>query len=42
MADTALMHTYGRLPVAFASGQGAWLKDTEGKDYLDALSGIAV
>ena len=42
MAETALMHTYGRLPVAFASGQGAWLKDTQGKDYLDALSGIAV
>lgn len=42
MADSALMHTYGRLPVAFASGKGAWLKDTEGKDYLDALSGIAV
>ncbi|SFB85186.1 acetylornithine aminotransferase [Marinospirillum celere] len=42
MADTALMHTYGRLPIAFASGKGAWLTDTEGKTYLDALSGIAV
>lgn len=42
MAESALMHTYGRLPVAFASGKGAWLTDTEGKTYLDALSGIAV
>jgi len=37
-----LMHTYQRLPVTFAQGQGAWLTDTEGRRYLDALSGIAV
>lgn len=37
-----LMNTYDRLPVAFASGEGAWLRDTTGKTYLDALSGIAV
>ena len=37
-----LMNTYGRLPVAFSHGQGSWLFDTEGKRYLDALSGIAV
>ncbi|WP_114416484.1 aspartate aminotransferase family protein [Marinospirillum perlucidum] len=42
MADSALMHTYGRLPVAFASGKGVWLTDTEGKQYLDGISGIAV
>ncbi|MFK7161417.1 aspartate aminotransferase family protein [Marinospirillum sp. MEB164] len=42
MATSALMHTYGRLPVAFAEGQGAWLTDTAGRRYLDALSGIAV
>jgi len=36
------MHTYQRLPVTFAHGEGAWLVDTEGKRYLDVLSGIAV
>jgi len=37
-----VMDTYSRLPVAFASGHGATLVDTEGRDYLDAISGIAV
>lgn len=36
------MATYGRLPVAFERGAGAWLWDTRGRKYLDALSGIAV
>jgi acetylornithine aminotransferase len=36
------MNTYARLPVTFERGEGAWLWDTEGKRYLDALSGIAV
>ena len=37
-----VMNTYARLPIAFSHGQGAWLWDTEGRRYLDALSGIAV
>jgi len=37
-----VMNTYARLPIAFSHGEGAWLWDTEGKCYLDALSGIAV
>jgi acetylornithine/N-succinyldiaminopimelate aminotransferase len=37
-----LMATYKRLPVAFERGDGVWLWDTEGRRYLDALSGIAV
>lgn len=37
-----VMNTYARLPVAFEKGEGAWLWDTEGKRYLDGLSGIAV
>lgn len=41
MSD-ALMNTYGRLPVSFEKGEGALLWDTNGKQYLDALSGIAV
>lgn len=37
-----LMNTYARLPVAFERGEGAWLWDTQGKRYLDALAGVAV
>jgi len=37
-----VMPTYGRLDVAFSKGNGIWLTDTNGKQYLDALSGIAV
>ncbi len=37
-----LMNTYARLPVTFSHGEGSRLTDTHGKNYLDALSGIAV
>ncbi len=37
-----VMNTYARLPVAFSHGQGSRIFDTEGREYLDALSGIAV
>jgi acetylornithine aminotransferase len=37
-----LMSTYKRQPVTFERGEGAWLWDTSGRRYLDALSGIAV
>jgi acetylornithine aminotransferase len=37
-----VMPTYAPQPVAFERGQGAWLYDTEGRRYLDCLSGIAV
>ncbi len=37
-----LMNTYARLPIAFSHGHGSWLTDSEGRRYLDALSGIAV
>lgn len=39
---TPVMATYGRLPVRFSYGEGAWLIDEQGERYLDALSGIAV
>jgi acetylornithine aminotransferase len=42
MTAAHLMKTYSPQPVAFARGEGAWLWDTEGKKYLDALAGIAV
>jgi acetylornithine aminotransferase len=36
------MNTYARLPVTFSHGEGCRITDTDGKEYLDALSGIAV
>jgi acetylornithine aminotransferase len=42
MSASHLMQTYAPNPVAFARGEGAWLWDTNGRKYLDALSGIAV
>ncbi|MGZ8187752.1 MAG: acetylornithine transaminase [Methylosarcina sp.] len=37
-----IMQTYGRLPVTFERGAGAWLWDSEDNRYLDAVAGIAV
>jgi acetylornithine aminotransferase len=37
-----VMPTYGRLPIALSHGVGAHVWDTEGRRYLDGLSGIAV
>jgi acetylornithine/N-succinyldiaminopimelate aminotransferase len=37
-----LMNTYGRQPVTFVKGQGVWLYDEAGNQYLDALAGVAV
>jgi len=42
MTTSHLMNTYSPHPVAFARGEGSWLWDTNGKKYLDALTGIAV
>ena len=42
MAQDALMTTYKRLPVAFERGAGAYLYDRDGREYLDALTGLAV
>jgi acetylornithine aminotransferase len=36
------MNTYARLPVALSHGEGSWVWSTDGRRYLDALSGIAV
>lgn len=36
------MANYGRLDVAFTHGRGPYLYDEAGREYLDALSGIAV
>jgi acetylornithine/N-succinyldiaminopimelate aminotransferase len=37
-----LMNTYGRLPFALSHGRGCRVWDTSGREYLDALAGIAV
>ena len=37
-----VMNTYGRLPIAMSHGKGCRVWDTEGREYLDALGGIAV
>ena len=37
-----VMPTYGRLPIALSHGQGCRVWDVNGKEYLDALGGIAV
>jgi acetylornithine/N-succinyldiaminopimelate aminotransferase len=39
---THLMNTYGRQPVAFTHGKGVRLYDTQGREYLDAMAGVAV
>ncbi|MEN9472429.1 MAG: hypothetical protein RLZZ495_518, partial [Pseudomonadota bacterium] len=37
-----VMNTYGRLPVALSHGRGCRVWDVNGREYLDALGGIAV
>ena len=37
-----VMNTYGRLPIALSHGRGCRVWDVNGKEYLDALAGIAV
>lgn len=41
-AEDAVLHTYNRFPIVLESGDGVYLKDTEGKQYLDFAAGIAV
>ncbi|WP_294538543.1 aspartate aminotransferase family protein [uncultured Rhodoblastus sp.] len=39
---SAILPTYTRYPLAFESGEGAWLTSTTGEKYLDFGGGIAV
>ncbi|GAA3981051.1 aspartate aminotransferase family protein [Comamonas faecalis] len=41
-ASPHVMNTYGRVPIALERGQGVRVWDTNGRQYLDALAGIAV
>jgi acetylornithine/N-succinyldiaminopimelate aminotransferase len=38
----SILPTYNRAPLAFASGEGAWLMTEDGSRYLDLGAGIAV
>lgn len=42
LADTHIMNTYRRVPIALVKGEGARLWDANGKSYLDFVAGIAV
>ncbi len=41
-AEEAILHTYNRFQVVFDHGNGMYLYDTDGKQYLDFAAGIAV
>ena len=42
MATEYIMNTYGERSLAFVRGEGAYLWDADGKQYLDFLGGLAV
>lgn len=41
-ANRVLADTYKRFPIVFESGEGAVLRDVEGRQYIDFVAGIAV
>ena len=41
-AESHLIHTYNRYQIAFDHGQGVYLYDNDGREYLDFCAGIAV
>ena len=41
-AEESILHTYNRFPVVFDHGEGVYLYDTDGKEYLDFAAGFAV
>ena len=42
LSSKYLFQNYGRIDLCFTHGKGCYLYDTEGKEYLDLVSGIAV
>lgn len=40
--EKVLLHTYNRFPLVLDHGEGVYLYDTDGKEYLDFAAGIAV
>lgn len=41
-AESALLHTYNRYQIVLDRGDGVYLYDADGKEYLDFCAGIAV
>ena len=41
-AEENLIHVYNRFPIALDHGEGMYVYDTEGKEYLDFAAGFAV
>ena len=41
-AEENLIHVYNRFPIALDHGEGMYLYDTEGREYLDFAAGFAV
>ncbi|MGB4437853.1 MAG: aminotransferase class III-fold pyridoxal phosphate-dependent enzyme, partial [Sedimentibacter sp.] len=41
-AEQSLLHTYKRYEIILDKGDGVYLYDTDGKQYLDFAAGIAV
>ena len=37
-----LLQTYGRYPLALASGKGVWVQDVQGRKFLDLVGGLGV
>ncbi len=42
LSEKCVAHTYARYPVVLVKGKGTRVWDTEGKEYLDFVSGLAV
>ncbi len=40
--NAVIMATYNRFPIVFKEGKACYLKDDQGKEYLDFVAGIAV
>jgi len=41
-AAASLMNTYARQPLMITSGRGVWVRDSDGRELLDLVGGIAV
>lgn len=41
-AEQYVLHTYNRFPLVIDHGEGVYVYDTDGKEYLDFAAGIAV
>ncbi len=42
IGEKYVMHTYNRFPLTLVRGEGMYVYDEDGKEYLDFVSGIAV